>query len=165
MSDEGGCPGARSTQWLAKTRCLKGAQHENPIRRTLMAMVNVQVAIHWWDLNAVLHRSFNTLRIILAIKISFWDRFKLIMQPKWLWTFDFTVSSSTVLWLQVYSTVPSLCGAGSWTQGFEHTKQALYQWSYIFSPWFWLFLGCLSVCFCFKVGFHFVVKVDLQLSR
>lgn len=30
---------------------------------------------------------------------------------------------------------------------------------------FWLFLGCLSVCFCFKAGFHFVVKVDLQLSR
>ena len=74
---------------------------------------------------------------------SFWERVLYRAHCPYMWwrmtlSFDPLASISSMLVLQVYTTTPDLYCAGDQTRdlGFMYNKQALYQLSYIPSPWY-----------------------------
>ena len=47
----------------------------------------------------------------------------LLRSKRWLWTSDPAASTSQMLGLQAYGTMPDLCDAGDQTQGFVHARK------------------------------------------
>lgn len=80
---------------------------------------------------------FHSLNFLTFLKVVFFLRQGLI-QPKWLstssqewyWPLTPPVSTSLVLWLQVYTTVPNVHNTEDRTHDVVHARQVLYQLSY-----------------------------------